>query len=76
MIFPFGGEATASMVLPSQRPFSVAIPPHHYQNPPACLPPIPICIDPVGVGRDRHDWDKDGVCVFCDRRRISRKAIA
>jgi transcriptional regulator with XRE-family HTH domain len=30
-------------------------------------PPIPECIDRVGVGREQHTLDKDDRCVFCDR---------
>jgi hypothetical protein len=77
VIFPWGGGA-ASMVLPSQRArlraFAEAdaapLIPHEPD------PPIPACIDRAGVGRERHAWDKDRRCVFCDRRRISKWRVS
>jgi hypothetical protein len=71
VIFPFGGENTPDLVLPSQRLFG--LPPERLRPPaPGVLPVTPVCIDRSGVGRDRHAWDKDSRCVFCDRRRISK----
>lgn len=79
MIFPFGGEGTASLVLPSQRwaarrSAEADIAPSPFARADGILaPPVPVCIDRSGVGRESHAWDKDSRCVFCDRRRISKK---
>jgi hypothetical protein len=69
MIFPWGGEATASLVLPSLQQLRPELEP----RPPLAGDPIPVCIDHAGVGRPRHSWDKDRQCVFCDRKRIRRR---
>ena len=69
MIFPWGGEATASLVLPSLQPLPVRLERRPFQ----LEEPVPLCIDRNGVGRQRHVWDKDEVCVFCDRKRIRRR---
>lgn len=39
--------------------------PDHYA--PIRFPPR--CIDGTGYARRHHDWDRDGRCVFCSRRR-------
>jgi hypothetical protein len=75
VIFPFGGERTPDLVLPSQRvprlrTFADADGIRPFEA--SYLPDVPVCFDRAGVGRDRHGWDKDGRCVFCERRRISK----
>ncbi len=32
--------------------------------PPGCR-----CVDPEGYRRRQHDYDRDGVCLWCSRRR-------
>lgn len=72
MIFPYGNKAP--LVLPSERFArlrSVIEPPNAVAAEPSDDAPIMTCFDAAGVGRERCSWDKDGRCVFCDRRRIS-----
>ena len=37
----------------------------------AWVPPVwRVCLSRAGRWRKAHEWDADGVCVFCSRREI------
>lgn len=42
---------------------------------PADYPDYEVCRSRSGVYRKRHDYDKDGVCFFCDYHNLSAEKL-
>lgn len=66
MIFPYGGSRTPDVLKLMEREGEWRLPPpigrFHIEEPAA------VCVSRAGVERDRHSFDKDRRCIFCDRK--------